>query len=233
MNSQNLQVLKVGYNSKSDAAVLSPGPGQQLKIHSITMFNGSAGTLDMAAGVRIEATILRELGASYTAFANTATPFAFFTSGGAEGMVVRAREKFDQVSFTLSQLCVGLTDWYVEYETAAGMLQLDLVGETTPVLGQPNIITFVAPHNWVANADGYYRIVIYQAGTLIGGATTDVALVQVIKHIAYRPDVGPNQQMKILFNKQPMKLESLQEIVPFFSVADFKNMVEISYQLDQ
>lgn len=239
MNRQYLRILRTGYETQSAVPVLSPVLGTQLLIMSMIAYNGSSSSCDIALGIGFNNSTwsLYAVGASVvnqTTNIQAGSAVTLFDTTNNHGYIVQGKRKFSEVRFNVSQASTGSPVYTYQYWNGASWASLTLFSTPNYASTGQKTLVFNSPSDWTVGAGGLgpdetqysIRVLATTAPTQAVQANSMTA----IKIIVFREAIGTKQHLEVLFKERQLLLESGEALYPYFSVADAKNAVEVSYQ---
>lgn len=243
MNKRTLRSFVAGYNKNSNAAVLTPALGKQLRIHSVKLLNKSGGTIDLG--------VLRRFGPSaynlYEMLVGVLTDITTLVQGGAatelislvnnDGYVVASSERFGLIGFTVSTAESGSPVYVYEYWNGSAWATLPTIAVPTAYnTAKEQLVLFAAPANWARGGDvtgmdtTKYNIKV-KATTAPGTAVavTDVWVAQLLD-FQYQVANNLSWEWKVAVPELPMEFQAQDGVLPYFGgTANAANQVACQY----
>lgn len=236
-NTQFLQFISTSYTSQSLEPVLGPPVNRQLMVYNFSAINNSGATIQVGMGTMLAPEAFK----LYDSDANllpSDDPGAIFTTTDGEGFYVQARKRFNGLSFLLSDFATGSPTYVVQYWNGGWQTLITYSGAN--FAGSESSLHFAAPLDWAQGSGGVLPAISTPAnpGYTIRVLATNapdapisaVSLSVMVLHVV-RQSVGPGQWLEVGFADDPMLLEGLEALVPYFSVANAANQVEVAYRV--
>lgn len=182
---------------------------------------------DIGIGVKLSSDAQSAYTSSVLDFSSGAQEL-FSTVDGSE-LYVSANERFNLVTLNVSQAGTGGVYTY-EYFNGSGYQTLLLIATPSFSATGQTVLAFQAPLDWSINGAGQYAIRL--TATTAPATEVQATTLSVVRTLALRREIGSNLQLGVLFKTRSLLLQSGEEIIPYFSIANAGNTVEIAYQLN-
>ncbi len=225
---------RFGYLKNSGDAVLSAPSSMQLRMHSVACVNGSSLTMNLGIGYSLnsnEALV-------YTASGGAASPFVAgpILSAINDEIYIQANEVFDFIPMLISTPASAETPTYVlEYWNGAWTT---IAAQESPDFTESSGAFIINPAlDWVIGSGGVsgleplkYTLRITASAVQVTTPEASAILPGVL--ILYREEVEAKQALEVNFEENQFLMSQGQSIIPFFSIADAGNCVELGYRIN-
>ncbi len=236
------------YEQQGKSAVISPGSGQQILLHSLVLQNRSGGTIDMGLGIKLDNTGFKvgklvALNTPQLADATSAiqagTATNIFTSTDNDGYLIQSSAKFSLVGFTISQVQTGSPVYAYEYWNGTAWTALPDVIATPGYLALTDtLLVFSPPRDWALGTDasvgGSSTMYSVRArATTHSNQAVKATAVWVAKFLHFQAQVPNNGLLSWVSSTDldaPVLLDGGQGVLPFFATASALNLVTARYQ---
>lgn len=240
-NSQYHRSKHSSYPDMGLTEVLTADDSKQLQVESVSALNGTASPLK----VGLFSSIINDhfkvfsLGASdveSTSAIQAGTAISMFTADNNYGTLFQAKEKFNMISFNVSQVETGYPEYTYEYYNGSGWSTLSLLH--TPVYLTTGIqaIVFNSPIDWVVgdSTEGGDATLfsIRCLATTAPDQAVQIDSLKLGRMIKYYNSVPAFGSLDVDFESDPYLLQSQESIIPFFSYASASNTISIDYKIN-
>lgn len=235
--------IHTGYEQQGKAAVLSPAVSQQLDIYAVHLLNRTAAAMDMG--------ILIKLGPSGYKFGllQGGTPVVDVTlalqSGTTEdvvtttigdGFLVQSTKTFGLIGLAVSQASTGSPVYSALYYNGTAYVPLpDIIEVADYSATGDKLLVFAAPRDWVkgstpavgGDSDKYSLQLIT---TTAPGQAVQANDVWAGHFLHFQENVAPSGLLSLTYAEKFCRiLDSQEGLLPYFKVANPKNMVTAKY----
>lgn len=242
MNRQNLLVNRVAYPGQSFDAALAAPSNKQLLITSINAVNGSPAKNDLGIGYTVNSTQWKLYTSQVAVVDVTSTIQSgavvdLFTTTNGEGFIIQAKDVFGMLAFNLSQAQTGSPVYTYEYWDGSSWQPLQLLASPDyATLGHTQVV-FEIPLDWAIGDAGIPQLddQLYSMRILATTAPATAVQADSMKMavlLAYREALLSKAELEVNFDTRQFLLQQGEEIIGFFAVADSKNVMEVTYQLN-
>lgn len=234
--------LHTAYEQKAKAAVISPGDGQQLLLHSAILHNRSGASANLGVLVRLADYKFGTLpsGAAVvdaTAAIAAGTTQNIFTTTNNDGFLLQSKKKFNLIGLEITQASTGSPAYTYQYYNGTAWTALPDVIEVPSYSGTgSSLLVFTAPRDWAVGtpaADGgdSDKYAIRVRATTAPGQAVQANALWVGKFIHFQEAVADNGNLSVTFPyEQPKLLDGGEGILPYFGTASASNCVSALYQ---
>lgn len=244
MSGRRVLDLHTAYEQKAKASVLSPGANQQILLHDLILHNRSGGNANLGALIK-----LNSLGYLFgllqsgnpvvdvTTLIQAGTVQDIITTTANDGFLVQSERKFNLIGLAVSQAQTGTPVYAFEYYNGTSYVALPDIIETPDfsTTGDKTLV-FSAPRDWalgstLAVGGSSTRYSIRVIATTAPTQAVQANDVWIGKLLHYQAQVPHNGNMTLGYHhKIPRVLDSLEGIMPYFSVASASNLVSAQYE---
>lgn len=240
-NLQRIQSSTVGYSVQSLTVPYSAPSNQQLVVYSVNAYNGTAA--DNALGIYHSVAkphfkvwqLLAAGDAEVTSTVQGGSAVSIFNTTNNDGCLFQAKEKFNLITFNISQASTGSPVYTFKYWNGAWT---DLTLLNTPDFSTTGVqsILFNPPTDWVvgdgteATDDTLYSIQIIS--TTAPSQAVQINSVAICKCLEYAENIGPGGSLYVTFDVSPYLLQVGESIIPFFSYANSANRIDMTYKIN-
>lgn len=238
---QFLQTSSSAYTDQSLTVSYSPPSNQQLLVHGVSAYNGTAAEngvgifhstnnthfklFRLLAGGDVESTSTIQAG----------TAVSIFNTVNNDGCLFQAKDKFGLITFNVSQVQTGSPVYTYKYWNGSTWVTLTLIN--TPVYTATGIqsILFNPPIDWVTgdgSEDGDSTLYSVQAiSTTAPSQAVQINSLKIGKMLKYAGNLVPDASLNLDFEGEPYLLQAGEAIIPFFSYTSSLNRLEVVYKI--
>lgn len=244
MGSRPRLTRHVSYEQNSKSAILSPGIGYQLKVFAVHLVNQAAVANDMGVLIRLAPSNIK-FGTfptpgplvDVTAALQTGTPENIFDTTLGNGFVVQSHKAFGLIGFHVTQAQgAGAPTYSYSYYNGVAYVPLPYIIDTPDysTIGD-KIIVFPAPRDWVpgstlavgGDADKYSILAVSTLAPVQAVIADDIWMGSFLH---YQPQIPAAGILSVVYDSTfPNLLDGLEGILPYFKVADVKNLVTAEF----
>ncbi len=239
---QQLQTAHIGYNENFFSAAVSPPADKQLRIYKAIAHNRSGGSINVG--------LVKKFKAANTAFkvysiTAASTPDAaditdavlagtsadIFTTTNNDGFLIQSQNKFELISFLISQAQTGAPVYTYEYFNGTAFTTLTTIDVPASYAVGKKVVAFNAPLDWATGSTagvggeltGYYSILvraITAPTTAVKAANASGSSVSIGRFLDFREGISDNGtvEFSILGNSDlVLTLDAGESLAPYFS----------------
>lgn len=238
---ERLQTSTSAYPDQGHTISYTPSSSQQLEVHKISAYNASAaengiGLFHSVATPHFKLWKLLAAGdAEFTSTIQAGTATAIFNTTNNDGCLFQAKEKFNMISFNVSQAQTGSPVYTYKYYNGSSYATLTLLNTPAYSATGIQVIVFNAPVDWAVgdgSEDGDSTLYSIQViSTTAPSQAVQINALKIGKMLEYNESVLPCGSLEVDFQTKPYLLQVGEAIIPFFSYSNASNRLEIAYKI--
>ncbi len=238
---ERLQSSNSAYPDQGHTISYVPSSSQQLEVYKASAYNATAaenaiGLFHSVSNAHFK--LYKLLAAGDTEFTSTiqaGTAVSIFNTTNNDGCLFQAKEKFNMISFNVSQAQTGSPVYTYKYYNGSSWATLTLLNTPAYSATGIQVIAFNAPVDWVvgdSTEDGDSTLFSIQAiSTTAPSQAVQINSLKIGKMLSYCESVLPAASLEVDFEQEPYLLQVGEAIIPFFSYSNASNRLEIAYKI--
>lgn len=225
---------RFGYLKSSGDVALAAPSNKQLRLHSAACVNGSNLSMNIGIGYSLnptEALVFIASGGAASAFSSGLVLDAIGNQ-----LYFQANEVFDFIPMLISSLASAeIPTYVVEYWNGAWT---SIAPQELPDFTKSGTALIINPAlDWIIGSGGVvgleplkYTLRISASVVQVTPPQASVILPAVL--MLYREEVEAKQALEVNFEENQFLMSQGQNIIPFFSIADAGNCIELGYRIN-
>lgn len=241
-NMQFIETSSVAYSDQSLTVPYSAPSTQQLKVQSVCAYNAT--TAENPMGIFHSVTnnqfkVFKLLAAGdteVTTAVQAGTATAIFNTTNNDGVLYQSKNKFNMVTFNVSQAQTGSPVYTYKYWNGSTFATLTLINTPTYSTTGIKAIVFDAPTDWVVGHGGetadneMYSIQVIS--TTAPSQAVNINSIKVCKMLKFADIVPQGGSLNVDFGDHPYLLQVGETIIPFFSYTNSLNRIDMTYKIN-
>lgn len=238
---ERLQTSTSAYPDQGHTISYTPSSTQQLEVHKVSAYNGTAaensiGIFHSVATPDFKLWKLLAAGdAEFTSTIQAGSAVSIFNTTNNDGCLFQSKEKFNMISFNVSQAQTGSPVYTYKYYNGSGWATLTLLNTPAYSATGIQVIVFNAPIDWVvgdSTEDTDSTLFSIQViSTTAPSQAVQINSLKIGKMLAYSSSVLPSASLEVDFDEESYLLQVGESIIPFFSYTNASNRLEIAYKI--
>lgn len=240
MSAQRINSIQSLYPDQSHTAVLSVDASKQAEIHSVSLLNASPALNAMAIcqtanNSDFKMFTLQVADTDVSSSIQAGSAVTMFSTTNGQGSLFQGKNKFNCISFNVSQAGTGSPVFTYEYWNGSAYSTLTLVNTPNYVATGIKAIYFNPPVDWAVGdgtegGDESFYSVRCLASTAPSQAI-QINSLKVSKALAFSQDIDSGGRLELDYEGSPLLLQGGETIIPFFSYSDPANTIKIDYKI--
>jgi hypothetical protein len=238
---ERLQTSTSAYPDQGHTISYTPASNMQLEVYKASAYNASAaengvGLFHSVSPPDFKLYKLLAAGdVDFSAEIKAGTAVSIFNTTNNDGCLFQSKEKFNMISFNISQAQTGSPVYTYKYYNGSTFATLALLNTPSYSATGIQVIVFNAPVDWAVGdgtEDGDSTLYSIQViSTTAPSQAVQINALKIGKMLAYNEAVLPGASLEVDFDEQPYLLQVSEAIIPFFSYSNASNRLEIAYKI--